>query len=397
MPCSNAVCLMVDRLRASALGCYGNTWYETPGLDLLASEGFVLDHAITTALDLPALYRAYWCGLHPLRPAEASSGASLPVCARQAGIHTVLVTDEPRVADHPLAGGFDQIERVDAPPADRPAADIGQTAIARLLAVAGQWLERASRQSPDRRFLLWIHARAMAAAWDAPTVLRQSLADQEDPAPGAQVAVPRRAPAGGIEPDERLDYQCAYAGQAIALDRCLAAFWDQLFSSPAIDRTAVALLGARGFPLGEHDRVGDQDESLHGESLHVPWLLRFPDPETALARSQTLVQPADLMPTLARWLGIVATDVCLDGIDLLPIAMGSGDSTPRALLCGTPEGERALRTDQWMLRRPVGGPPQLFVKPDDRWEVNDVADLCEDVVTALSQELGEREAGLRSR
>ena len=39
-------------------------------------------------------------------------------------------------------------------------------------------------------------------------------------------------------------------------------------------------------------------------------------------------------------------------------------------------GERALLTHEWLLRQPPDGDPQLFAKPDDRWEHNDVARRC---------------------
>ena len=42
----NVVCLVIDRLRASALGAYGAAWCDTPHLDRLASESFLFDHAL---------------------------------------------------------------------------------------------------------------------------------------------------------------------------------------------------------------------------------------------------------------------------------------------------------------------------------------------------------------
>ena len=52
------------------------------------------------------------------------------------------------------------------------------------------------------------------------------------------------------------------------------------------------------------------------------------------------------------------------------------------------EGEQAIRTPAWMLRQPS---TELFTKPDDRWESNDVADLCPEVVEQLREELADFE------
>ena len=55
-------------------------------------------------------------------------------------------------------------------------------------------------------------------------------------------------------------------------------------------------------------------------------------------------------------------------------------------------GDRAIRTPAWFLR--AGIPPQLFAKPDDRWEVNDVASLCPEVCECLLDALAQYEQTL---
>ena len=41
----NAICLVIDRLHAGYVGAYGNTWIETPAMNRLASQSFLLDQA----------------------------------------------------------------------------------------------------------------------------------------------------------------------------------------------------------------------------------------------------------------------------------------------------------------------------------------------------------------
>jgi hypothetical protein len=44
-------------------------------------------------------------------------------------------------------------------------------------------------------------------------------------------------------------------------------------------------------------------------------------------------------------------------------------------------GERLIRTRAWQLN--VGESTELYVKPDDRWEANDVASRCGEVVELM--------------
>jgi hypothetical protein len=384
---NSAVCLVVERLRASALGSYGNTWYETRALDRLASESLVLDHAIADSPSLDRFCRSQWQGLHAARDETAGTDLpGLPAIAKRRGLVTALITDQPAVADHPLAAAFDDCVRVESVSlGNLPAQEVHQTQVAKLLAVASDWLDQQASHR-DRPFLLWVHSRGMAGPWDAPLSLRNRLADPEDPEPPRGADVPCRKLPEDPDPDELFGVACAYAGQIIALDQCLAALIDQLQQSRLSETTLLTLIGARGFPLGEHGQIGPAEPTLYGETIHLPWLLRLPDLSTALMRSQALVQPPDLAVTLADWLGNAASfAACHDGMSLLPIVRGEMDQVRDRALSVSCHGQWALRTSAWFLRRPPEGDPELFVKPDDRWEANDVADRCGEVVAGLTE------------
>ena len=50
-------------------------------------------------------------------------------------------------------------------------------------------------------------------------------------------------------------------------------------------------------------------------------------------------------------------------------------------------GSWAVRTPAWFLqsRNDAESTTELYAKPDDRWEVNNVAERCQDVVRAMEQ------------
>jgi hypothetical protein len=103
----------------------------------------------------------------------------------------------------------------------------------------------------------------------------------------------------------------------------------------------------------------------------------------------------DLMPTLLDAFGL--PPVAVHGHSLWPLAHGQGEAV-RAYACtGLRQGDEvewALRTPAWAFLLPVqpdlDGPlrqPQLYVKPDDRWEVNDVRQHHLELVEHLEKTL----------
>jgi hypothetical protein len=111
------------------------------------------------------------------------------------------------------------------------------------------------------------------------------------------------------------------------------------------------------------------------------------------------VQPHDLLPTLVEWLALPALGTDPPGGSLLSLVRDEPATyRDRAILVG--EGKyRAIRTPAWYLLRPgtatgdaaaTHDPAvELYAKPDDRWDVNNVADRCAEVVDLLEQVLAE--------
>ena len=405
----NAICVVIDGWHAGYAGCYGNSWIATPEVDRLACEGFVFDQAVSDSLSLERLYRGYWQGESALAPDADGERLTLPCELKAAGIQTALVTDEPRVAELALAGEFDEVHRVSAEPRRRTAADITETHLALPFAEAADWLAAARRP-----FLLWIHARGMTAPWDAPLSLRNQYADDPDRLPPDFADVPCRLLPQGFDPDELLGIRWTYAGQASLLDQCLGGLIESIELAKLAEETLLVVISARGFALGEHGRVGLPVESgdriagasspsLCEEIIHVPWLIRLPGNAPAAGRSQALVQPADLCLTLLDYWKLPA-DVARGGKSLWPIVREEVSAVRDRVciereLAGEGTVERAIRTSLWLLRwQATCGPaeavaytqepaaaPELFVKPDDRWEVNDVADRCADLIEPLKR------------
>ena len=367
----HALVIAIDGLRASALGAYGNTWYDTPALDALAAQSTIHDWMWRRSTELADFYSDLWQGAQPLvrRLAEA-------------GVSATLTTDDPALSDA-HAADFAEVCRLDMA-VDELAPAVADTALARLFALAAHQLQTAGEtivHGPETHGprLWWLHARGFYGPWDAPLSLRESLLDEEDPAPPTFLTPPPLSRAA--DHDELLVCRVAYAAQAKGLDECVGALMAALAESGLDSDTLVILVGCRGYALGEHGALGAS--GLYSETLHVPSLFRMPGASSPSPRFSKLTEPADLVATLAHWFGVEAP--APPARDFV-VASGS-------------DGERAIRTLAWMLRQPpqqdsIAPPPnaELYAKPDDRWEANEVASLCPDVAARLLAALDSAQA-----
>jgi arylsulfatase A-like enzyme len=390
-----AIVIAVDGLRASALGAYGNTAQATPALDALASQSVVVEWMLCTSPELSAFYHAAW-GEPPLPRRIAFEGGA-----------GTLITDDSEVAERGDAAGFANVLLVELPSTDA-AETVSDTSIAKLFAVAAELIAESSTDdvghvgTPMPKALYWIHTRGLNGPWDAPTELRASQLDEGDPAPPMFTEPPAEEQIA--DHDALLGFQVAYAAQIAVLDECVDGLLEALDNVGVGDDSLIALVGSSGFALGEHGVVGSNDRRLFSVRLHVPCLLRAPKAAPAPPRWSSLATPADLPATLARWLGSAPESELSKADDLLAAERPDRDH----VIAHGRDGERAIRTLNWMLRivpgaegRDGNSPTsirtaetiELYVKPDDRWETNEVAALCPDDVERLTAMLRGRPQG----
>jgi arylsulfatase A-like enzyme len=368
----NVICLVVDRLPVGMLGCYGNTWIDTPGFNRLAAESLSADQAFAESLALEEIYERLWRGA-PI----------LPEILREQGWTTSLLTDDPVVANLPEAEAFGRRELLELDTAEELAGDPSETRIAAFsAAVLEEW------HSLPQPFVSWVHLGSLGTIWDAPYEFRERYAEEDDPPPPTLATVPSFRAAGEIDPDERLGIARAFAGQVTLLDQFLDFLSDFAREGEAAANTLFMVYGARGLALGEHGAVGPAGDVPYEDTLHVPWLLRYPDGSFAATRFPGLSSAADVSATILDYLGVPPEQGTWRGTAIAPTENAVG--TTRGLQCvKTADGTFALRTPAWFARwsgtadveesRRV----ELYVKPDDRWEVNNVADRCPEIVAGL--------------
>lgn len=393
---SNIICLAIDRLHAGYLGAYGNTWISTPALDRLAAESFVLDRAMIDSPQLDILYRSLWLGLHAMVPtAAAEPQRSLPKQLTKAGWQTILLTDEAAVAEHPLATAFTKRELLKPAPALRTvAATADDTQAAEFFAAAADQVQHA--KSP---FLLWLHTGTLGSIWDAPLELREQYRDEDDPPAESWCEVPDKLLPERFDPDELLAITHAYAGQVTLLDELVGPLIASIDDAELAANTLLVLLSPRGFPLGEHRRVGLCDNALYNELTHVPLMLRFPDRRGAADHSAALVQAADVSATILDWAGLkpssTPSSIPGHGRSLLPVVEGNPSAGFDRACISAPPDQKVVVTPAWSLRI-SSDKTELFAKPDDWFEVNEVSNRAPEVVEQLLSALAEFESACQS-
>jgi arylsulfatase A-like enzyme len=239
-----------------------------------------------------------------------------------------------------------------------------------------------------------VEVDALLPPWDVPPAVFAAYLEDLTDEGEAEAVEPWADPATGwFDADDADAWELLHRSFAAVVTQLDADLGPVL---EALDAVTIVTADA-GFPLGEHGVLGPHRPWLHEEVVHLPLLVRFPDRRFAGTRVNALTQPADLTPTLLGLFG-VPIPPGVTGHDLAALWQGGEGDRPHAISVLTTNGatEAAIRTDGWAYLSPGGQPAEdadeprtakLFVKPDDRTEVNDVAAREVEAAERLEAEL----------
>jgi arylsulfatase A-like enzyme len=311
------------------LGCYGNDWIATPNLDRLAAEGVVFDRHLADRVDAEPGLTARAGRLFPSATDVALE--SLVTWTRGAGIPACRSSGVARQAGMPAPRG-----------------------------------------------VTWLDGPSLAPPWRLDEDLLSAYTEDQGHEPLAE-------PPTVVSSDDLVRVQDTYAAAVTWFDAEVGRLLETLEENDELEETLLVFTASSGFPLGEHGHIGGV--SLYEESVHLPLIVRFPAAAQAGMRIGALTQPVDLFPTLLGWLGTIAP--ASQGFDLGSLIREETEAVrPFAVsMLGEANSQAnqptaALRSLDWALLPGENG-RQLFVKPDDRWEVNDVAPRMPELADTL--------------
>ncbi|MDR3108527.1 MAG: hypothetical protein LBU65_02395 [Planctomycetaceae bacterium] len=367
-PTKSAITIVVDRLHTGLLGAYGNVWVDTPAMNSLAAEAVIFDRHYAASLKLPAILRSHW-GL---------DGCSIENLSRR-GVNTILFTDSQDVVQSRDAEKFTTRHFFDSPTVTDVASQPKETQTFRFFTELIAIAEKAAN-SP---YYIWCYFESLGKCWDFPLPHRSRYRDEGDPEPYSGIEVPffdyRNLDELLVDPDERQSVLATYAAGITLFDEVITGVTDFVANGDSGGETLLTLTASRGFPLGEHGVIGIQqsDEQLYGESIHLPLMIRYPDKFAQTVRIRSLTEPNDLRKTIERWFEISGD------VSLFELANETQESLHEHIIIKS-GSETAVITSSWFLRSLNENKQELYVKPDDRWEVNNVTTRCSEVVQELT-------------
>lgn len=327
----NVIVFVLRGCPAGWLGAYGNEWVATPNLDRLAAESVVFDRHIS------------------VEPTRDAANREWLRAAKQDGLHAVFV--RANYPDNDSSDSFyaEWCEVFDARPQEADASPLDS-----LIRELPNMLDRVAIHP---NWQIWIDVDRLLPPWEVPQeVFEAYIADEGEE---LEKIEPLSDPAPGSFDNTDLAawewLRSSFAAVVTALDAELGSLFD-LMREGGLDRTATWVVTSDfGYPLGEHGRIGPEGSELHEELVHLPLIMRQPNGHEAGRRVDSFTQH---IPTIAD-------------------ASGSDHAISRFGESGS------IRTREWSLIVSPEGSPKLYVKPDDRWEVHDVASLHEEIVQAL--------------
>ena len=416
----NIVYIFADQMRAHALGCYGNTIAPTPNFDAMAAAGTTFDNAIST-WPVCSPYRAMLLtGRFPMANGTVSNDTGLrddlPTIAKVVkaqGYATGYIgkwhlewNRDPFVPKERRQGFdfwavnncthryMDHFYCTDSPAEIRFK---GYDALVQTdLAVT--YIEE-NRDKPFCLFMSWgpphnpyglVPDEYKQRILQDRITLRRNVPERavvdhllarDKPTDG--LARSRKTRRKVLEDDERLKTQVlqGYYAHTAALDDCIGKIRQALREAGVAKRTILVFSSDHGDMLGCHRMALKQ--MPFEESIRVPFLVEYPGTVPARRRSDAMLAPIDIMPTLLSLAGLTCPAV--DGKDLSDAATGAAADLQDAVLLmkllpgGGPYVAngitpwRGVRTRRYTYANLLGhGPWLLYDNQEDPYQLNNL-------------------------
>lgn len=329
----NVIVIMLDSFRTDHMGAYAGEQAKakTPHIDRFADEALVFDQAYTGSFPTLPCRRDLFTGRwgRPFHTWEAleRTPQTMAETFRRAGYVTGLIFDTPMFMTQGnfLDRGFgsiewirgqggepwisDGIDEIALPAAEHKVKAAGlrrylmnqsrrrfesDYLIARTMIESMHWLERNYTRD---RFFLWIDAWDPHEPWDPP----QYYIDQYDPGyEGDVVMYPCYGFSKEIMSESELNHvRALYAAEVTLVDRWVGQLLESIEVLGLRENTAVILMSDHGHYFGDHGLQGKpwgDLGQLYEPMTHIPFMMALP--ETKGGRTDGLVQPVDLFPTL---------------------------------------------------------------------------------------------------
>ncbi len=350
-------------------------------------------------------------GRHPLAEGGEDPGSGFGELGLD-GKRSLFITDDPELAELSVLDALDEVLLIE-PTSRLTDSDASiaenwmETRLAHFMESALGELSRLSEAPDGIPEFVWLHMSGLTHIWDAPEELRTLLCDPDvDPEPPKELEPIAFAIAESTDIDRIFGATCVAAAQGIVIDEVLG--WVEAFIGqlPDAEDCLLAIMGTRGYPLGEHDAVGFACNSPFSELVHVPLIVQT-RPSCLGSRDPRLLQPMSVTRSIVEWL----QDAQRSNIDerdiprIVPVVPSllteEIESLNTSLTCSSEAcfvgtgATIAIQIARWSMvlepqqsrdDLPIAENPsiRLFLCPDDRWQQNNVVTRATEVAEALA-------------
>jgi arylsulfatase A-like enzyme len=437
----NLLVLCADTFRADYLGCYGNTWVQTPYLDKLGAEGVRFSDFYAEGLPTLPVRRVFYTGrrvfpfeYHP----QKGDGVQLPgwhpldgtditlaEWIGERGYTTGLISDvyhmmKPGKNFHrgfqswqwirgqendpliPTRGTDVDLTRYVRPevPKDAPLRRMlvqylsnrawwkseSDHYAAQVMRATADWIRNHGHKKP---WMLWVESFDPHEPWDAPAEFVDRYCPDYD---GLEPLCPSGF-AGDYTEAQFARIKAHYAGECTHVDKWSGHVMDTLDSLGLSDDTVVVFTSDHGTMMGEQGEIHKGVDRLRIQVTRCPLIIRHPDRAYGGRVVEGFVQHQDLMPTLLHMLGEPVPESC-DGESFWPAVTGEGRRAfPDVVISGF-GAYASVRTKEWNYQsawaKPHAGamrPPELYDRRSDPDELVNVIDQQPDVARELQESL----------
>jgi len=312
----NVLLVVIDTLRADALGCYGAARPTSPNLDALADRSIVFERSFSTApWTVPAvasLLTGTYPSLHGHTESQGPQGrlsddlVTLAEALAAGGHRTAAFSAHPWVSpDFGLGQGFAPSDfHLFAFPGGDP----------QVTAAVERWLETSGDAVEGRPFFAYVHYMRPHSPYD-PTAeaQRRVLGRVAEPPPfsAALARVPRdrsfaflgeSARRGEVTEADLVHLRGLYEAEVRMADDEVGRLLEALRRNGLEDETLVIVTSDHGEAFLENGEVL-HGNTLNQEMLHVPLIVHRPA-QRGPVRVAHRVQSVDVVPTVLDALGL---------------------------------------------------------------------------------------------
>lgn len=422
----NIIVIMLDSLRLDHLGCYGNTWIETPNIDLFAKECVVFENAYPEGLPTIPVRTTLFTGNYtlnnrpwvPLTPHDLTASEILdefgyvnafitdtyhffkPNMNFNRGFHTFRWIrgqehDAYRSAPHgkrledyikPEMKYSRQLRILDQ--------YLRNTAKRRgeedyfppmVFSEATEWLEENYNQ--HERFFLCVDSFDPHEPWDPPPPFDKKYTDPGYRGP--KLIMPKMGAIDWMSEDELKYVRALYAGEVSFVDKWVGVFLKKVEELGLLKNTLIVILSDHGHPLGEHGKILKCADLLYSELIRIPLMIRFPGGQYAGRRIKALVQTVDFLPTVFDIIGIKEETITMQGRSFYPVIKGEKEKIRDYVHVGFYETKyRCVRDLEWSyVEKPEGEKAELYNLKEDPGEKRNLIDENPEKASELKKRL----------